>query len=123
MSPFFLNLFKIAVSAFAEQMFVYAIVDILHPITVSSTDLRSGPTGEADLPERPTHVRPVDITISDFAEAVFLAPVLHVQFDDTPAQLADPLCRFAETLMVPDVEVTPHPRAVDLIKIFNQLIS
>ena len=77
MSPFFVYLYD-TISAFAEQVFVHAIVDILHPVTVAPANLRGGPAGEANLLERTTYIRPVDIAVTDLAKAVRLAPVLHV---------------------------------------------
>ena len=99
MSPFFVYLDD-TISAFAEQVFVHAIVDILHPITVAPTNLGGGPAGEANLLESTAHIRPVDIAVANLAETVRLAPVLNVQHHKSFAKRANPLSRFAKTLMV-----------------------
>ena len=98
-------------------------MDVFHPVAVASTDLRRGPAGESDLRKRTAHVRPVDVTVADLAEAVRLAPILHVELDDPFAKRANPLGRLAEALVVADVEVAPHPRAVDLVEVLGQQVS
>ena len=51
-------------------MFIHSVVNFLDAIAFAATNLGGGPTGEADLAKRRPHVRPVDVTVTDFAEAV-----------------------------------------------------
>ena len=51
----------------------------------SAADFGGGPASVADVLEGGADGGPVDVTLADVTEAVFDAPVFHVEFDDALA--------------------------------------